>query len=376
MAIMMLWLLQEDMKIKTESDYRHYLYENVNGSFKRTELPVPPFPASVVRPFDFDHDGDIDLFIGSRVKKGKFPYADPSWLIINEKGNLSAGLSLQLDLGMVTDAVWSDYDKDGWEDLIVTREWNSVVILKNMRERSWSRRNNPELEKKHGIWYSIIAGDFDQDGDDDYIAGNLGENNRFTVSDRYPLSLYAIDLDLDGVIDPLTTAFWKDKNDKMTEYPVNYLDELMAQSTFFQKQFSDYTTFSYASFHDMLNEDILKRLDFKLHVNTTSSYILWNDKGQFRFEKLPGALQVSPVTKMIVTDLNNDKYPDVIAGGNDYTYDISTGYYDALKGIVLLSKGKSQSFDVLPPDKSGLLLQGMVESYFTLMEILLLSWQV
>ena len=73
-------------------------------------------------------------------------------------------------------------------------------------------------------------------------------------------------------------------------------------------------------------------------------------------------MQVSPVKKMIVQDLNNDRYPDVIAGGNDYTYDISTGYYDALKGIVLISKGKSKAFDVLPPSKSGLLLQGMVES--------------
>ena len=347
---------------QNESDYHHYLYENVNGSFDRRELPIPPFPASVVRPFDFDHDGYIDLFIGSRVTKGKFPYADPSWLIINRKGDLSASPPLKLDLGMVTDAVWSDYDKDGWEDLIVTREWNSLVFLKNMNGKELVPQTISGIEDKHGLWYSIASGDFDQDGDEDYVLGNLGENHRFTVNNQYPLNLYAIDIDLDGVIDPLTTAFWKDKNDKMTEYPVNFLDELIAQSTFFQKQFNDYSSFSYASFKDMLGEEILKRLDFKLHVSTTSSYILWNDRGKFRWEKLPRAIQVSPLTKMIVKDLNNDKYPDVIAGGNDYTFDVSTGYYDALKGIVLLSKGKSQSFDVLPPDKSGLLLQGMVQS--------------
>jgi hypothetical protein len=345
-----------------ESDYKHYLYENINGSFQRTVLPVPPFPASVIRPFDFDHDGDIDLFIGSRVKKGMFPHADPSWLIINEKGKLSAVPSKQLDLGMVTDAVWSDYDNDGWKDLIVTREWNSIIILKNMNGRELVAQNIPELEKKHGLWYSIVAGDFDQDGDEDYIAGNLGENHRFTVSNKYPLSLYSIDLDLDGVIDPLTTAWWKDKNDVMTEYPINYFDELMGQTNFFQKMFRDYTSFSYAGIKDMLDENILKRLEFKLYVNTTSSYIIWNEKGNLRWEKLPGPLQVSPVKKMIVQDLNNDKYPDVIVAGNDYTYDISTGYYDALKGIVLLSNGKSNSFNVLPPSKSGLLLKGMVES--------------
>ena len=345
-----------------ESDYVHYLYENFNSTFRRTALPVPPFPASVVKPFDFDHDGDIDLFIGSRVKKGMFPHADPSWLIINDKGKLSADHTKQFDLGMVTDALWSDYDNDGWEDLIVTREWNSIAILKNMNGRELVLQDIPELEKKHGLWYSIIAGDFDQDGDQDYIAGNLGENHRFTVSEKYPLTLYSIDLDLDGVIDPLSTAYWKDKDDKMTEYPINYFDELMGQTNFFQKMFNDYTSFSYAGVSDMLDENILKRLEFKLHVNTTSSYIIWNEKGKLRWEKLPLDLQVSPVKKMIVQDLNNDKYPDVIVAGNDYTFDISTGYYDALKGIVLLSKGNRRSFDVLPPSGSGMLLKGMAES--------------
>jgi enediyne biosynthesis protein E4 len=345
-----------------ESDYRHFLYENNGSSFKKIPLPVPPFPASVVKPFDFDHDGDIDLFIGSRVKKGMFPHADSSWLIVNDNGKLSIDSSSQLDLGMVTDALWSDYDKDGWEDLLVAREWNSLLFLKNINGKKLVPQNIRSFEGHHGIWYSVVAGDFDSDGDDDYIAGNLGENTRFTVSDKYPLSLYSIDLDLNGVIDPLTTAYWKDKNDKMTEYPINYLDELMGQSTFFQKLFKDYKSFSYLGINDILDKEILKRLEFKLYVNTISSYIIWNDKGKFRWEKLPRELQVSPVKKMILQDLNNDGYSDIIAAGNDYTYDISTGYYDALKGIVLISKGKSQSFDVLPPSGSGLLLQGMVES--------------
>jgi hypothetical protein len=304
----------------------------------------------------------MDFFIGSRVKKGMFPYANHSWVVTNTNGILSVDSVFRLNLGMVTDAVWSDYDGDGWEDLIVAREWNSVAVLKNVNGKELIPQNIPGMEDHQGIWYSLAAGDFDQDGDDDYIVGNLGENHRFTVSDKYPLTMYVLDIDLDGNIDPVSTAYWKDQNGKMKEYPINYLDELWGQSVFFQKKFQDYKSFSFATFDDILDKTILDRLAFKLNVNTTSSYILWNDKGRFRWEKLPESLQVAPITKMIVRDLNGDNYPDVLLGGNDYTYDVSTGYYDANKGMVLLSKGSKQSFDILTPSESGILLQGMLES--------------
>ncbi len=347
---------------RDEDEYCHFVYRNNNGVFIRSPLPVPHFPASVVRPFDFDHDGDMDIFVGSRVKKGMFPYANHSWFIKNSEGELAVLPWSRLNLGMVTDAIWSDYDNDGWEDLLIAREWNSLVILKNMEGKELVPQILPELEENHGLWYSLAAGDFDLDGDDDYIAGNLGENHRFNISSKYPMNLYAIDFDLDGIIDPLTTAFWKDPHGRMTEYPVNYLDELWAQSTYFQKTFGNYAQFSYSSVDSILTESMLKKLDFKLFVTNTSSCILWNDSGRFRIEKLPRALQVSPVTKMIVSDFNNDSLPDVLVAGNDYTYDIATGYYDANKGLILSGKGKLKSFEVLTPSKSGILLQGMVES--------------
>ena len=349
-------------ELQNESDYRHYLYENQNGSFKRIPLPVPPFPASVLRSCDFDHDGDMDFFIGSRVKNGMFPYANHSWVITNNDGHFSADTTSRLNLGMVTDAVWSDYDNDGWEDLLVAREWNSIAVLKNMKGKGLKPQLIRGIEDHKGIWYSLAAGDFDNDGDEDFIAGNLGENHRFTVSNRYPLSLYVLDIDLDGNIDPISTAYWKDKNDKMKEYPINYLDELMAQSSYFEKLFPDYKTFSYSTIDQILDKNTMKRLDLKLNANTTSSYVLWNDEGVFRWEKLALSLQVSPITKSIVYDFNGDGYDDILLGGNDHTYDVSTGYYDANKGFVLLSKGKNQSFDVLTPSQSGILLNGMLES--------------
>lgn len=350
-----------------ESEYKHYLYENRNGTFIRSELPVPTFSASVVRPCDFNHDGYPDLFIGSRIKRGMFPYATHSWLLINEKGKFSTNSAQKIDLGMVTDAIWTDYDHDGWEDLLVTREWNSVVLLKNMKGEELVPQILPELENRRGIWYSIVAGDFNKDGYEDFIVGNLGENNRFTASDKYPLNLYAIDLDGDGNIDPVITAYWKNTKGVMTEYPLNYLDELWSQSPYFRMLIKDYASFSLASIKHIINENTMQKLQFKLDVNTTSSYILWNDKGKFRWEKLNIPLQVAPITKMIVDDFNGDGYPDVLLGGNDYTYDVSTGYHDANKGFVLLNRGRNQEkgkpvFEILGPSKSGILLQGMLQS--------------
>ena len=354
-------------EIGNESVFQHFLYENNKGSFLRTALPVPSFLASVIRPCDFNHDGFADLFIGSRVKKGRFPFSNNSWLITNERGKPTINLTASFNIGMVTDAIWTDYNNDGWEDLLVAREWNSLLMLKNNNGRELVPESIPELENHHGIWYSLTAGDFDKDGDDDYIAGNLGENHRFIVNDKFPLNLYAFDLDLDGTTDPIMTGYWKDENGAMREYPVNYLDELREQSVFFQTKFKDYTSFSYAGIDEMFDAGTLKRLELRLEVNTTSSYCLWNDNGKFRWEKLPVLLQVSPVKKMIVQDFNGDSYPDVLAGGNDYTYDVATGYYDANKGIVLLNKGIKQEqgkscFELLTPSQSGILFQGMLES--------------
>jgi len=347
---------------RDERVYKHYLYENRNGSFTRTELPVPPFSASVVRPCDFDHDGDLDLFIGARIKVEMFPFAPDSWILINDNGKFDAENTMHFNTGMVTDAVWSDYDGDGWEDLLLAREWNSVVFIKNMKGERLVSQDIPEIESMHGIWYSIAAGDFDKDGDDDYILGNLGENHRFTISDKYPLRIYALDMDLNGTLDPISTGYWKDQNDVMTEYPINYLDELAGQSSYFFKKFRNYTSFSYASIKDILDTAMMNRVDYIFYVNTSSSYILWNKEGHFEWEKLPRAAQVSPVKKMIVHDFNNDTWPDVLLAGNDHTYDISTGYYDANKGILLLSKDNRPLCDLKAPAQSGIVLNGMVES--------------
>ncbi len=349
---------------REESRYRHYLYRNEGDFFSRSPLPVPPFSASVIRPFDFDHDGDLDLFIGARIKIDMFPFAADSWILINDDGQFTEERTLHFNLGMVTDAVWSDYDGDGWEDLLVAREWNNPMILKNMQGEGIKSQEFPELEKFHGIWYSITAADFDLDGDEDYLLGNLGENHRFNISEQYPLKIYAFDLDLNGTLDPISTGYWRDPNDVMQEFPINYLDELAGQCSYFERKYPDYTAFSYATIEDMLDTSMMNRINYTFYTHTASSYILWNEENGagFRWERLPDPVQVSPVTHTLVRDFNNDGIPDVLLAGNDHTYDISTGYYDALKGLVLLSRDGKPLAEVLEPSETGIVLSGMLES--------------
>jgi enediyne biosynthesis protein E4 len=340
-----------------ENEYEHFLYQNNGKSFEKIKLPLPPFSGSVVRPFDFDKDGDKDLFVGARVKRSMYPFAAQSFIVSNDQGRFSDSV-LPFDLGMVTDAAWSDYDRDGWHDLVITREWNSLIILKNENGKKFTVLSDPKIESMHGFWSSIRAADLDNDGDDDYVTGNLGANHRFTIDDKFPMRLYAIDVDKNSFVDPIVSSYWKDRRGVMREYPVNYLDELAAQSPFFRKKFTSYTKFSYTDMDSILDRSVLSSGD-QFYVNTTLSYILWNDASGFRWEKLPDAAQTAPVKKILIDDFNGDALADMIIAGNDFTYDVSTGYYAANKGLLMLGKA-DRTFDLLKPSQSGLLLNGQV----------------
>lgn len=348
-----------------EEEYIHYLYlNNGDGSFSRSPLPVAAFPGSVVRTCDYNHNGYPDIFIGARVKKDMFPLADDSWILMNDRGSLRAENTMSFNVGMVTDAIWSDYDGDGWEDLLVAREFNSLMVLKNDSGKRLKSTEIPEIEAKHGLWYSIVAEDFDRDGDTDYILGNLGNNHRIeTVNDTFPVHLYAVDIDMNGVIDPIATAYWKSPDGVMTEYPINYLDELVGQANYFARKFPSYKAFSMATIDDIFDDAIKSRIIYTYTVNTTSSYILWNEGTDgFRWEALPRFAQVSPIKKMVVHDFNGDSIPDVILAGNDYSWEVSTGYFDANKGLILMSKQGKPLAELKGPSETGMLLQGMVES--------------
>ncbi len=343
-----------------KDEYKQHIFINENGTFIKRELPIPGFIASVVIPIDFDKDGDMDLFIGARVERGQFPRSSPSYLLINENGQFSADRILSFDLGMVTDAVVSDYDNDGWPDLMVSRHWDNVTILHNEKGKLLKQQSLPSLDDKQGLWNTIVAIDIDDDGDDDYIIGNLGQNHRFTITDQYPLRVYAIDIDDNGVIDPIVSSYWRDIRGVMTEYPVNYLDELASQSPYFRKKFTSYTQFSYCTMDSILDRRAVSDSDIHF-VNTTSSYLLVNEgNGKFKWMELPRELQTSPIKKMQLCPWPGSSVNNVLVCGNDHTYDASTGLYDANKGFILsFIDGKMK---ILSPQETGFIVNGQVEA--------------
>jgi len=354
-------------------EYSHYLYRNESGSFEWERLDMPGFVASVVRPFDYDQDGDMDLFIGARVKKFKYPESESSYILVNENGSFTRKDELTFDLGMVTDAVWTDYDGDGWKDLMITREWDTPTILKNDEGKSLVETQEELLSQKYGLWYSVTAADLDGDGDDDYVLGNLGDNHRFNISAEYPMRLYGIDIDENSTLDPITTAYWKDSMGVMQEYPVNYWDELASQSPVFRKRYQSYTEFSMGLASDFLPAEVLDGSYAKM-VNTTSSGILWNNEGSLEWEDLPLEVQLSPLKKVVARDLDGDGSMDLVLAGNDYSYDVSTGYYDANKGLIMFGEG-DRKFRLAKSSETGLLLTGQIEGllYFEDKETLVAS---
>ena len=323
--------------------YRDRIYTNDgNGNFEKDlhaiyyEILVS---SSCVIPIDFDRDGDLDLFLGGRVSPAAYPNAPRSYLLEYKDHrfmDVTASRAPELlSPGMVTSALWSDYDNDGDPDLILTGEWMSPKIFQNSEGHFKEVTTSLGLDNLTGWWNSISAGDFDLDGDMDYVLGNVGRNMSYKTSEKEPVELFYADFDQNGEME-MVLSYW----DRGNRYPWHIFDRMVEKMPFLDREYPNYHDFGMATLEDMLDSRSLRKA-LRLEAKTFGHVVLLNQSGTgFEVRDLPPLAQISPLMGMIVNDFNGDGLPDVLAHGNFYGFEAKTDRQDAGTGILLLGDGK------------------------------------
>ncbi|GAB1855484.1 VCBS repeat-containing protein [Flavobacteriaceae bacterium MHTCC 0001] len=346
-----------------DSMYKDKFYINKgNGKFKdaSSKIPQNAFSGSKVRPADFDNDGDIDLFLGERLIPHNYPVPASGYLYENNEGvfkDITQNLAPELkDLGLITDALWLDYDKDNNLDLIVVGEWMPISIFKyNNGQFTKESLSSNGLENTEGWWYSIEAGDFDKDGDLDLVAGNLGLNYKYRATEDSPFEVFASDFDFNGRPD-IILGF----NDEGKKYPLRGKECSSQQMPYLKKKFLTYESFSTASIEDMVGKTSLENALHRSAKTFASIYLENNGDGTFKQIPLPSLAQLSSVNDIQVNDFDLDGHLDIVVGGNLYASEIETPRNDASFGAFLKGNGKGQ-FTPFHAHESGLYIDGDVK---------------
>ena len=331
-------------------NYQDRFYVNTKGIFNRDYKAIPKLlqSGSCVKAADFDKDGDLDLFVGGRVKPGNYPMPTSSRILRNDSQNgkvsfvdITPSIAPSLtDIGLVCDAIWTDYDNDGWLDLALAGEWMPITFLKN--ENGKFKKISSPISDKVGWWNSITSGDFDSDGDIDYIVGNLGLNTLNRADTKFPIKIYGKDFDNNGSFDAIPSVFFKNNLGERIEYPFFGRDDMVKQMISFRKKYTDYKSFSNTTMIDVLPKEDLKNA-LVLEANfLQTSYIENLGKGNFKIVPLPMESQVAPVFGMVAGDYNKDGNLDIVLTGNDFGAEVGQGRMDAFNGLMLLGNGKGK----------------------------------
>lgn len=330
---------------------RLYLNDG-SGHFKHCTECVQPdqHHGSVVKSLDVEKDGDIDLFVGGSVIPSQYPLAEESYLLLNNGKGTFRKQSLG-NLGLVSDAVVVDLDKNTFPDLVVVGEWMSPLWLKNSSGKL--QVGDCQLPTESGWFNRIVADDLDNDGDTDFVLGNLGLNCQMHCSNAEPLTLHYGDFDKNGRIDPFMSYFIQGKS-----YPAIGRDEALEQLGSLRQKFINYESFGKATIEDLLGENINEAK--QLAINFAETCILENTGKGFTIRHLPMQAQFAPVYAIAVEDFDHDGQKDILLAGNNSTYRLRIGKMDANQGVLLKGKGKLQ-FEHVPQQQSGLHLQGDVK---------------
>ena len=343
---------------------RLYLNDG-KGNFTRDMQALPPMfdNKSVVRPCDFDRDGDVDLFVGGRVVAYSYGKSPRSYLLVNNgKGKFKDVTVAQApdlrEAGMISEAIWSDIDGDGDQDLTVVGDWMPIKMFVNNSGKFTALENG--LEEFTGFWSGITAGDFDRDGDMDFVVGNLGTNTKLRKSLDGKLKMYMKDIDKNDTKEHII-GYSRDGE----WYPINSKDEMGKQMpSIINKKYTDYKQFAGKSLAELFNEGELEGAEEKM-INTFESVYLENTGGgKFKKTALPSLAQVSKIMVMRTEDVDKDGKLDVIIGGNFNGASMYQARYDAFFGLILKGDGKGQ-FKALVPTDTGFLQEGDVRDIKT-----------
>ena len=344
--------------IKDSPLYIDHLYLNDgrgNFSYSATTLPDIRQSGSSVVAADYDRDGDLDLFVGGRIIPGEYPLPANSYLLRNDtKNNVCRFTDVTkqiapgfLKLGLVTSALWTDVDNDGWMDLMIVGEFMPITCYKNNGGKTFTPLSKNAFSHTSGWWNSLTAGDFDNDGDMDYIAGNLGLNTRYKGNEREPLCIYASDYDKSGSIDPVMAMYIHREKQVAHSW-----DDMVKQMNPFRARFRTYLPYAQANFENSFAKSELESAYVVCSEWFQTSYIENLGGGTFSIKALPIKAQFSPVYGMVTGDYNADGNLDVLMVGNSYATEVSTGRYDASIGLYLQGDGKG-NFSPVSVQKSG-----------------------
>ena len=336
---------------------RDRLYRN-DGGLRFVDATADALPdvrrsSSCVAAADFDRDGDVDLFVGTRVDPGRFPRSAPSVLLRNDGGRFvdvaGALLPAAGELGMVTAAQWTDLDGDGWLDLAVAASWQPVRVLGNDGGKGFAdRADGLGLGALRGQWQSLTAADLDGDGDVDLALGNLGLNTKYKATADKPLRLFARDFDGNGTFDVVEAKAGADGL-----LPVRGLSCSSSAMPFVRQRFPTYDAFARANLGAIYGDALAQCLE--LSCSELQHVVLRNDGARFAALPLPRRAQLAPGFGLGVADFDGDGHQDLVLAQNFFSPEPETGRFDGGLGLWLRGRGDA-TFDAAPPLQSGIVM--------------------
>ncbi len=320
----------------SDSIYQDQIFINDgSGNFKLAEniLPYMPTSTGCVQITDIDQDGDQDIFVGSQVVPNQYPRIPESYFLKNENGIFKKqNLPNLASVGMVQDALWTDIDGDNDKDLMVAGEFMPITFFENIDNQLSDTRI--VIPNSSGWWNTLASGDFDNDGDIDYLAGNLGLNTNYNASVEEPFRIYAKDFDKNGSIDPIMTQYIDG-----IEYPIPSRDNLILQIPPIKIRFNNYKKYANANFKSVIKKAERQGAQILEVQIFESVYIENQGNKKFVMKPLPVEMQLAPIQSFLIEDMNKDGYLDAIAVGNAYATEVGIGRYDASTGAALINNG-------------------------------------